>query len=77
MTCELCNSLPRGVRTSKRHERLRQVGLTQRVARPGHAKAAWVTFHVCDLCATQWRHVDDPCDAHAGWSVGRPALLCA
>lgn len=77
MTCELCDSLPRNVRTSKRHERLRQIGLTQRIARSGHAKAAWVTYHVCDLCSTHWRHIDDPCDRHAGWSQQGPTLLYA
>lgn len=75
MTCELCNALPRNVRTVKRHERLRQIGLTQRIARSGHGKAAWVTFHVCDLCTTYWRHVDDPADAQAGWTVERAAVL--
>lgn len=75
MTCELCDSLPRNVRTDRRHERLRQIGLTQRIARSGHGKAVWVTYHVCDLCATQWCHVDDPCDPHAGWSQECPLLL--
>src|SRR5690606_20003817 len=78
MRCELCRALPRDARTTRRHERLRQVGLTQRIARPGHGKAAWVTFHVCEVCATQWRHVDDPGNQHAGWSVehgGIPRML--
>lgn len=74
MYCELCNSLPQDTRTAKRHERLRQIGLTQRIARPGHSKAAWVTYHVCDVCATHWRHVDDPANLHAGWSV-EPATI--
>lgn len=69
MTCDLCNSLPQNTRTQKRHERLRQIGTTERIARDAHAKACWVTFHQCDICHTQWRHVDDPCDLQAGWSV--------
>lgn len=77
MMCELCSSLARNDRVREPHERLRQVGLTQRIARHGRGKAAWVTFHVCDQCATQWCHVDDPRNPRAGWSVEQAALLGA
>ena len=76
MPCELCSSLPRNVRTLKSHERLRQIGMTQRIARPGRGKAAWITQHVCEVCETEWRHVDDPCDHRAGWSVLRVPEYC-
>lgn len=76
MACKLCNALPRNMRTDKRHERLQQTGLTERVARPGKSKAAWITFHVCELCDTEWRHVDDPTDPRAGWSMERSSELC-
>jgi hypothetical protein len=55
---------------------LRQVGVTQRIARPGKAKAIWVTQHVCDICETEWRHVDDPVNPWVGWSIERSAELC-
>lgn len=71
MTCELCNALPQHVRTLRSHEHLRQIGVTQRIARPGRGKAAWITEYVCELCETEWQHVDDPCDRHAGWSILR------
>lgn len=73
MPCELCLLLPRNVRTTKRHERLQQVGLTKRIARPGRAKAAWITHHVCEICETEWRHVDDPLNLNAGWTIQRMA----
>lgn len=76
MTCDLCASMPLNMRTNKRHERLQQIGMTRRIARPGKAKAAWVTEHVCDACGTEWRHVDDPYDTRAGWSVCRSPALC-
>lgn len=75
MICALCNSMPQNVRTDKRHERLRQIGVTQRISRPGKAKAIWVTQHVCDVCDTEWRHVDDPANPCIGWSVERIAEL--
>jgi len=79
MPCELCISMPQNTRTSKRHERLQQVGLTRRISRPGRAKAVWLTTHRCELCETVWLHTDDPCDAQAGWSIERTeeqAELC-
>ncbi len=69
MTCKLCLSMPQNVRTNKCHERLRQIGMTQRILRPGRAKAIWVTRHICEVCETEWRHVDDPADPGAGWSI--------
>lgn len=76
MPCELCEALPQNVRTSKRHERLRQTGITQRCAGAGK-KAAWVTQHVCDLCQTSWQHTDDPADPGTGWSVEKIAETCS
>jgi hypothetical protein len=69
MECTLCASLPINTRTSRSHEYLRQVGTTQRIARAGKGKAAWITHHVCTVCNTGWRHVDDPYDKLAGWST--------
>jgi hypothetical protein len=68
--------MPRNLRTSKRHERLQQIGITQRIARPGKAKAVWITYHLCEICETQWRHVDDPEDPCVGWSVEKEAEVC-
>jgi hypothetical protein len=71
MQCLLCASLPVNLRTSRSHEYLKQVGVTERIARPGKGKAAWITHHVCSVCETEWRHVDDPYDKKAGWSLER------
>lgn len=78
MPCKLCISMPQNIRTNKRHERLLQVGLTQRISRPGRAKAVWLTHHQCELCETRWLHVDDPSDPQAGWSIEEEVPeLCA
>lgn len=69
MPCNLCKMLPQHVRSDKRHERLQQVGLTERVSRAGKTKAAWITYYVCEICGTKWQHVDDPANTMAGWSV--------
>lgn len=69
MSCSLCKALPQHVRSNKRHERLQQVGLTERVSKAGKTKAAWITYYVCDICETKWRHIDDPTNTSAGWSV--------
>lgn len=71
MICHLCASMPLNVRTNRRHERLQQIGVTRRIARGSKAKAIWVTEHMCEICATEWRHVDDPCNPRAGWSQQR------
>lgn len=76
MPCNLCASLPQNVRTNRRHERLRQIGITERISRPGKAKAIWVTHHVCEICETEWRHVDDPYNPRAGWSMEGVPELC-
>lgn len=69
MPCNLCKMLPQHIRSDKRHERLQQVGLTERISRAGKSKAAWVTYYVCEICETKWQHVDDPSNTSAGWSV--------
>ncbi len=69
MPCNLCKMLPQHVRSDKRHERLQQVGLTERISRTGKARAAWITYYICEICETQWQHVDDPLNTMAGWSV--------
>jgi hypothetical protein len=76
MLCILCTTLPQNMRTSRRHEHLQQIGITERISRPGKAKAAWITRHVCEICETEWRHVDDPVDPYAGWSIERIVETC-
>lgn len=74
MPCSLCKALPQHVRSNKRHERLQQVGLTERISKAGRTKAAWITYYVCETCETKWRHVDDPANARAGWSVQKQVI---
>jgi hypothetical protein len=69
MLCRLCEALPQHTRTNKDHEHLHQVGLTERISKPGKIKAAWLTHYVCAICNTRWQHIDDPADATAGWSI--------
>jgi hypothetical protein len=79
MTCDLCTALSHNTHTYRRHERLLQTGVTRRLARPGKGKAAWLTFHTCETCGTDWRHLDDPANPdnpHAGWTIERSAAPC-
>lgn len=76
MLCNRCTSILKNLQTSRRHERMQQVGLTERVSRPGRAKPAWITLHMCDICETEWRHVDDPLDPEAGWSIESVPEMC-
>jgi hypothetical protein len=69
MPCDLCKTLPQNIRSNKQHERLNQVGLTERISKTGKTRAAWVTYYVCEICETEWRHVDDPANPNAGWSI--------
>ena len=76
MLCNLCLLVEQNVRSNKRHERLRQIGLTERILHPGRSKAVWVTRHLCEICETTWRHVDNANDPCAGWSVEETPQLC-
>lgn len=76
MSCDLCNCIPHNIRTSKRHERLRQIGTTERISRGTKTKAVWITQYVCDICSTHWRHVDDPGNVNVGWSLEGQEKLC-
>lgn len=75
MLCTLCKALPQNVPTDKRHERLQQVGLTERIPKEGKTKAAWITYYVCEVCDTKWRHIDDPANIRAGWSVQKHLVM--
>jgi hypothetical protein len=68
MTCELCKRTEQNARGKYVHERLQQVGVTERVTRTAR-KAIWVTRFHCQLCGTHWRHEDDMHTGRAGWSV--------
>ncbi|NEX61737.1 hypothetical protein [Noviherbaspirillum galbum] len=59
------------------HEHLVQIGLTQRIARPGKGKAAWITHYACSQCHTEWKHTDDPYDRAAGWSIDKEVQCAA
>jgi hypothetical protein len=72
MTCELCKRTEQNARGKYVHERLQQVGVTERVTRTAR-KAIWVTRFHCQLCGTHWRHEDDMHTGRAGWSVEHPA----
>jgi hypothetical protein len=72
MLCNLCKTLPKHVTSEKRHERLQQTGITERIRNPGKIKAAWITYYTCEICETKWRHIDDPAQTHNGWSVEQP-----
>ncbi len=74
MTCELCKSTEQNARSKHVHERLQQVGVTERVTRAVRAKAIWVTRFRCQLCGTEWRHEDDMHTGHAGWAIEQPAV---
>jgi hypothetical protein len=76
MICNLCSSVKQNVRSNKRHERLQQIGLTERISHAIRAKAIWVTRHRCEICEAEWRHVDDANDPCAGWSLERTPQLC-
>jgi hypothetical protein len=65
----MCKALPKHVTSDKRHERLQQIGVTERVPNAGKTKAAWITYYMCEICETKWRHVDNPANTHAGWSI--------
>jgi hypothetical protein len=67
--------MQQNVRTNRRHERLEQIGLTERIVRSRYAKPVWVTHHVCKICDTLWRHVDDPGNPHVGWSIEKELHL--
>jgi hypothetical protein len=77
MSCTCCRTLACNPGSPRAHENLKQVGLTQRVARPGRVKAAWVIHHLCTTCKTLWRHVDDPLNPSAGWTREGPAASAA
>jgi len=67
MICELCKTTERNARGKHVHERLQQVGVTERVTRASR-KATWVTRFHCQLCGTYWRHEDDLHTGRAGWA---------
>ena len=69
MPCGLCETLPQHIRSDKKHERLRQIGLTERVSGAGRTRAAWITYYTCEICESKWQHVDDPANEYAGWSI--------
>jgi hypothetical protein len=69
MTCDLCKATEQNARGKHVHERLQQVGMTERVSRSPRSKAIWVTRFRCEVCGTQWRHDDDLHTGNAGWRV--------
>jgi hypothetical protein len=77
MTCDLCKSTEQNTRGKRAHERLQQVGLTERVGRAPRGKAIWVTRFRCDVCGTHWRHDDDLHTGIAAWSIERLAAATA
>jgi hypothetical protein len=72
MTCDLCKSTEQNARGKYVHERLLQVGVTERLTRSPRAKAIWVTRFRCEICGTHWRHDDDLHTGTAGWSMEQP-----
>jgi hypothetical protein len=74
MPCALCQSVDQNVRNLRIHERLRQIGTTERITRSANRKAAWVTWFCCEVCGTEWRHEDDQNNNRAGWSIARKCV---